>query len=118
MSFVTDLKNVHHLTIKSVHGTDHAERMENFYADQVEIYDDFRERFLQGKKELLPQLPVPDGGVWVDMGAGTGWRLEHCHTPVSEFSKVCCHALNRSSCRTVETGAADDAAAPVVIDYR
>jgi S-adenosylmethionine-diacylgycerolhomoserine-N-methlytransferase len=88
VSFVTDLKNIYHLTIKSVHGTDHAERMENFYADQVEIYDDFRERFLQGRTELCAELHSPSGGVWVDMGAGTGWCLENCRTPVGEFGKI------------------------------
>lgn len=122
MSLSTDLKNIYHLTIKSVRGVDHAERMENFYAGQAGIYDEFRQRFLQGRKELYAKLqallhsPLPmnrsaareaanpaafaaedrsvttsvstAGGVWVDLGAGTGWCLEHCGISVGHLSKV------------------------------
>jgi S-adenosylmethionine-diacylgycerolhomoserine-N-methlytransferase len=88
VSLLTDLKNIYHLTIKSVRGVDHAERMENFYASQAEIYDDFRQRFLQGRKELYAKLQAPTGGVWVDLGAGTGWCLEHCGISVGHLSKV------------------------------
>jgi S-adenosylmethionine-diacylgycerolhomoserine-N-methlytransferase len=88
VSLLTDLKNIYHLTIKSVHGTDHAERMESFYADQAEIYDDFRKRFLQGRERLYAQLKSPPGGVWADLGAGTGWCLEHCGVPIRHFSKI------------------------------
>ena len=62
--------------------------MESFYASQTEIYDDFRHRFLQGRKELYAGLQAPTGGVWVDLGAGTGWCLEHCGIPIGDLSKV------------------------------
>lgn len=88
MSLLTDLRNIYHLTIKSVRGVNHAERMENFYASQAEIYDDFRQRFLQGREELYARLQAPSGGVWVDFGAGTGWCLEHCGISVDALSKV------------------------------
>jgi S-adenosylmethionine-diacylgycerolhomoserine-N-methlytransferase len=106
VSLLTDLTNVYHRTIKSVRGADHAERMENFYAGQAEIYDDFRRRFLQGREDLYARLqsllrpasPMSRsavqepasiaGGVWVDLGAGTGWCLEHCGLSVGQFGKV------------------------------
>jgi S-adenosylmethionine-diacylgycerolhomoserine-N-methlytransferase len=88
VSLFTDMINIYHLTIKSVHGANHAERMENFYSGQADIYDDFRERFLQGREQLLSKLQTPAGGVWVDLGAGTGWCLEHSVTPISDLSIV------------------------------
>lgn len=88
MSLLTDLKNIYHLTLKPVRGADHAARMENFYAAQAGIYDDFRQRFLLGREELYASLPAPAGGVWVDLGCGTSWCLEHCTLPIGALSKV------------------------------
>ncbi|MCY2950754.1 MAG: class I SAM-dependent methyltransferase [Planctomycetota bacterium] len=88
MSLLTDLKNIYHLTLKPVRGVDHAARMENFYAAQVDIYDDFRQRFLHGRAELYASLQAPAGGIWVDLGGGTGWCLEHCASPIGALDKV------------------------------
>lgn len=88
MSFYTDLKNIYHLTIKSVRGNNHAERMENFYADQIEIYDDFRRQLLLGRQKLYTSIRVPRGGIWVDLGAGTGWCAEQYIDSIAELSKI------------------------------
>ena len=46
--------------------------LRDFYAGQAETYDSFRERLLQGRRELYSSVPFPEGGVWIDMAAGTG----------------------------------------------
>lgn len=60
------------LVMARVRGKTHAERLESFYHGQAADYDSFRARLLHGRDELFARLPVPDGGVWVDLGAGTG----------------------------------------------
>jgi S-adenosylmethionine-diacylgycerolhomoserine-N-methlytransferase len=72
----SDLKILYHLAVKPVRGGTHAERMENFYAGQASQYDDFRRRLLPGREQLAQTLDWPQGGVWVDMGGGTGVNLE------------------------------------------
>ncbi len=77
MSLLSDLKVLYHLAVKPVRGGSHAERMESFYAGQADAYDDFRRRLLKGREEMYGAVPTPDGGVWVDMGGGTGSNLEY-----------------------------------------
>jgi S-adenosylmethionine-diacylgycerolhomoserine-N-methlytransferase len=76
MGWVSDLKVLYHLVLRPVRGHDHASRLESFYAGQAEDYDRFRRRLLQGRQELWSRLEVPEGGVWVDLGGGTGSNLE------------------------------------------
>ncbi len=54
----------------------HAQRLEQFYAGQVDDYDEFRRRLLHGREALFEQLTFPAQGVWVDLGAGTGENLQ------------------------------------------
>ena len=75
MSVFSDMRVLYHLAVKPVAGKDHAARMESFYGGQAGAYDDFRRRLLAGREELYASLPVPEGGVWVDMGGGTGSNL-------------------------------------------
>lgn len=76
MGVFSDLKILYHLAVRPVRGTEHAERLENFYGGQAGDYDSFRKRLLKGREELLRSIDVPEGGVWVDMGGGTGANLE------------------------------------------
>jgi len=76
MSLISDLRVIYHLVAKPVRGKDHASRLESFYGGQAEAYDDFRRRLLQGRAELYTSIPFPEGGVWVDLGGGTGSNLE------------------------------------------
>jgi len=77
MGFLSDLKILYHLTMKPIRGKSHAARMESFYEGQAEAYDSFRKRLLKGREQLWQLLDVPQDGVWVDMGGGTGANLEH-----------------------------------------
>jgi S-adenosylmethionine-diacylgycerolhomoserine-N-methlytransferase len=84
MSFASDLKILYHLALKPVRGNNHAARMESFYSGQAAAYDDFRKRLLKGRQELWNLIPPPRGGIWVDMGGGTGANLEYFSTPESQ----------------------------------
>jgi len=88
LSFLSDLKTLYHLTLRPVRGKTHAERMESFYGGQAEGYDDFRKRLLHGREELFNRLDVPEGGVWVDLGGGTGSNLELLGTRIERLAKV------------------------------
>ena len=71
-SFASDLRVIWHLIAHPVRGKTHAERLESFYGGQADDYDSFRARMLHGRDELIDRLTFPEGGVWLDMGAGTG----------------------------------------------
>ena len=88
MSLWSDLKILYHLALRPVRGKDHAERMESFYSGQASAYDDFRKRLLHGREELFQQIELPEGGVWVDLGGGTGANLEFIRESVPKLSKA------------------------------
>jgi S-adenosylmethionine-diacylgycerolhomoserine-N-methlytransferase len=88
MGLLSDLKILYHLALRPVRGKDHAERMENFYSGQAEAYDDFRKRLLHGREELFQKISVPDGGVWVDLGGGTGANMEFIRDTVPRLGRA------------------------------
>lgn len=88
MSFIADLKILYHMALKPIRGKTHAARMENFYGGQAEAYDGFRKRLLQGRQELWDAIEAPKGGVWVDMGGGTGSNLEYFGDRVSTQESI------------------------------
>lgn len=84
MGFASDLRILYHLALKPVRGKDHAARMESFYAGQAAGYDDFRKRLLKGRQELWNLIQPPPGGIWLDMGGGTGANLEFFLAPMPQ----------------------------------
>jgi S-adenosylmethionine-diacylgycerolhomoserine-N-methlytransferase len=88
MGLLTDLKILYHMTLKPIRGGDHATRLESFYAGQANAYDDFRRRLLQGRRALWQTLEVPQDGLWVDMGGGTGANLELFDERLARLNKV------------------------------
>jgi S-adenosylmethionine-diacylgycerolhomoserine-N-methlytransferase len=82
MAFFSDMKILYHMLVKPVRGGNHAERMESFYGGQAKNYDDFRRRLLRGREEK------PEGGIWVDMGGGTGANIENLGDDISRLQKV------------------------------
>jgi S-adenosylmethionine-diacylgycerolhomoserine-N-methlytransferase len=88
MGLLADLRILYHLTLKPIHGKDHAARMESFYGGQADAYDDFRKRLLQGRQELWNAIDPPDDAVWVDMGGGTGANLEYFGEKIAQLKKV------------------------------
>lgn len=88
MTFLSDLRILCHLALKPVHGRDHAARMESFYSGQADLYDDFRNRLLQGRRDLWESLPTPEGGIWLDLGGGTGANLELLGPRINSLRKL------------------------------
>lgn len=84
MGLLSDIRVLYHLALAPIRGDSHAERLESFYSGQAQNYDDFRKRLLQGREELYESIEAPDGGVWVDMGGGTGANLESIPAEVHE----------------------------------
>ena len=85
---LSDLKILYHLAMKPIRGKDHAARMESFYAGQAEAYDNFRKRLLHGREQLWESIPTPPGGVWVDMGGGTGSNLEFLGDRIEQLGEL------------------------------
>ena len=96
MTLRSDLKILYHLALRPVRGRDHAQRMEDFYRGQAGDYDQFRERLLPGREALFRSLPVPEGGVWVDLGGGTGANLQWLDDRIQKLRKVYVVDLSRS----------------------
>jgi len=88
MSLLSDAKVLYHLVLSPVRGNSHQERLESFYSGQAEAYDDFRRRLLHGREDLCNLLPLPEGGVWMDMGGGTGSNLEAVGDRIKSLSRV------------------------------
>jgi len=88
MALFSDLKVLYHMLLKPVRGDSHAQRMESFYGGQAGAYDDFRKRLLKGRAELYQALPKPEGGIWVDLGGGTGANIEHLAEHIDRLKHV------------------------------
>lgn len=88
MSLVADLKVLYKLAVAPVRGATHAERLDSFYRGQADAYDDFRRRLLHGREELFRTIDAPAGGIWVDLGGGTGGNLEFIGPRMNELQRV------------------------------
>lgn len=130
MSIAADLKILYQLACAPIRGKTHAARLESFYRGQAEGYDSFRRRLLPGREELVRLINLPEGGVWIDMGGGTGANLEYAGDRLPTLS--CVHVVDlcpplleitrqrigRQGWTNVETAVADAAtfAAPAAAD--
>ena len=88
VSRIADLRVLWHLLVCPVRGATHGERLESFYRRQAAGYDSFRSRMLHGRDELMTWLDFPDGGVWVDLGAGTGHNLFAVESQARRLGKI------------------------------
>jgi S-adenosylmethionine-diacylgycerolhomoserine-N-methlytransferase len=70
MSLRKDWRVLYPMLLSPIRGKSHAERLESFYQGQAEHYDDFRNRLLHGRRDLIQALSLPQNGIWVDMGGG------------------------------------------------
>ena len=66
----------------------HAEQLQRFYAPQAQAYDAFRERLLNGRRDLIDLLPTAPGDRVVELGAGTGRNLEYFGPRLAQLSQV------------------------------
>jgi S-adenosylmethionine-diacylgycerolhomoserine-N-methlytransferase len=85
VSAATDIRVMLHLLRGMPRGGDAAARLQAFYAPQADAYDDFRERLLKGRGELVRQLVLPARARVVELGAGTGRNLDHFGERLNAF---------------------------------
>jgi S-adenosylmethionine-diacylgycerolhomoserine-N-methlytransferase len=71
-----------------VKGKTQQERLESFYISQAHLYDSYRYRMLHGRLPMVKAMPAPKGGIWVDMGGGTGSNLEFFGTNLQHWGRV------------------------------
>jgi S-adenosylmethionine-diacylgycerolhomoserine-N-methlytransferase len=88
MSLASELKVLYHMMLAPIRGRSHAERLENFYHGQATTYDAFRTRLLHGRRALWTALPLPEAGVWVDMGGGTASNLLYFGAAIHRLARV------------------------------
>jgi S-adenosylmethionine-diacylgycerolhomoserine-N-methlytransferase len=102
---VNDMKTLWHLVARRVRGKTHQERLESFYSGQAAGYDDFRRRMLHSRQEMIQAIPVPQGGIWIDLGAGTGENAEHIGPPIAGLSRMYLVDLSESLLRQADARA-------------
>jgi S-adenosylmethionine-diacylgycerolhomoserine-N-methlytransferase len=77
MTLLADLRILCRLAFPRADEDDPGVRLEAFYHDQAEGYDDFRRRLLHGREEMMRGLELAPGARLLDMGGGTGSNLEY-----------------------------------------
>ena len=89
-SWLVELKILYSLAVHRVRGETLKERLDSFYASQAEGYDTFRKRLLHGREEMVGEVcERASGGIWVDMGGGTGANLEMMgDEAIMSFAKI------------------------------
>jgi S-adenosylmethionine-diacylgycerolhomoserine-N-methlytransferase len=88
MNAAGTLKTLFHLSLLPIRGETQEARLESFYRGQADGYDAFRKKFLHGRCEMLQSLPVKQGDVWYDIGAGTGESAQVLSGRLSGLSHV------------------------------
>lgn len=91
MSFFGDIRVIYNMVLRPVRGDSHAQRMDSFYKNQAQDYDDFRRRLLKGRESLWQNMLTVEpyqNTTWLDMGGGTGSNLHFFEDAISEVSKV------------------------------
>jgi S-adenosylmethionine-diacylgycerolhomoserine-N-methlytransferase len=88
VSLAGDLRTLWQMTVLPIRGQTHAARLESFYAKQAAGYDAFRAHLLCGRQGLYEWLHVPEDGVWVEMGGGTGHNLEYLGPRLATLRKI------------------------------
>lgn len=88
MGIASDLRILYRLAFTRVRGVDHAGRLESFYRNQADGYDDFRRRLLHGREEMMRSLDLPAQARLLDMGGGTGSNLEALGARLAALNSV------------------------------
>lgn len=83
-----DLRTIARLAYPPASNGSHAERLESFYRGQARDYDEFRERLLTGRRELVLDLPLSSGSVWIDLAGGTAHNLRYAGSALARCARV------------------------------
>jgi S-adenosylmethionine-diacylgycerolhomoserine-N-methlytransferase len=116
----SDFQVLKSMIFADVKGETQQERLESFYVTQADLYDSYRHRMLHGRFPMVKAMPAPKGGVWVDMGGGTGSNLEFFSSNLNHWGKVVvldlCPSLAETARRRVRSGGWDSFVDVVVGD--
>ncbi len=101
---ISDARVLWHLLRGQPRTGDHASRLAAFYGPQAADYDRFRERLLQGRRELIDQMDIAAGSSVVELGCGTGRNVEFLGGRLSTLARVelvdlCAPLLERARLR-------------------
>lgn len=99
MSIINKLKVLKNILFSSVRSSEHAVRLEEFYKHQAEGYDETRENFLHGKREIAEFIKDNldcKGKIFVDIGGGTGRNIELLGDKVADFKEIIIYDLSPS----------------------
>jgi S-adenosylmethionine-diacylgycerolhomoserine-N-methlytransferase len=111
-SFRSDLRVLNAMFRAQISGDSQQDRLESFYRNQAELYDSYRHRMLHGRTPMIRAMPAPRGGVWVDLGGGTGSNLEYFGKSLNHFSKCVvvdlCPSLVEEAKKRVQRNGWDD----------
>ena len=88
VSLAAELKILGALLRGKPRSGDHRADLEDFYARQADGYDQFRERLLCGRAELLAALQLAPGSSVAEFGAGTGRNLDIIAERVPQLKHV------------------------------
>jgi betaine lipid synthase len=100
MNWFVDLRVIYNLLtapFKRANSQKHQDKLESFYKDQAQYYDEYRERLLWGRNPMLQTCASYLSKscerthlVWVDMGGGTGYNVEEMdkYYSLKHFKKV------------------------------
>ena len=108
VALADDMRCLGTMWLKPATGSDHASRLEGFYAPQAAQYDKFRSRFLWGRRPMLSaaaarlnQEKKGSLGVWVDLGGGTAENVASMadFIDLSRFEKIYVVDLCPSLCK-------------------
>lgn len=82
------------------------QQLDAFYAPQADRYDRFRERLLQGRRELVERIDLPESATIADLGGGTGRNFEffgRCAAGIARYHVVdlCRPLLDRARARAL-----------------
>ena len=64
------------------------QQLQTFYGPQAGHYDDFRDRLLPGRAELIRRLPLPADARVVELGGGTGRNLDFFGARLNSIASI------------------------------
>jgi len=87
-TWASDYQVLKSMIFADVKGSTQQERLESFYVTQADLYDSYRHRMLHGRWPMITAMPAVKGGVWVDIGGGTGSNLEYFGDRLDYWGKI------------------------------
>ena len=103
-TWFADLRTLAHMARGLPEQGGASRQLEAFYGPQAGDYDRFRERLLQGRRELIEALRFAPGQSVVEFGAGTGRMVDFYREQVADLARVDLVDLCSRSWRKPECG--------------